>query len=130
MSFLGSIRKRRAIRSYASKLPKMLRDDYGFSRTYAPHQIRATIERNGLNQYYSCYAISMFSDRTDFAQYHEHTGETCDYDMMRAEVAASHFHGDVSFTVSDIIDAFPDTVHHAGGGWHGGADGQGDGGGH
>jgi hypothetical protein len=119
------MRKRRAIRGYVRKLPRMLRADYGFSHNYTPHQVRATIDRNGLNQYYSCYAISMFSDRTDFAQYHESTGETCDYDMMRAEVATSHFHGDVSFTVSDIMHAIPDPVHDAGGGWHGGADGHG-----
>jgi hypothetical protein len=125
MRFLGAIRKRRAIRSYASKLPKMLRDDYGFSRTYAPRQIRATIERNGLNQYHSCYAISMFSDRSDFAQYHESIGEICDYDMMRAEVAANHFHGDVDFTVSDIMHAFPDAFHDAGVSLHGGTDGHG-----
>jgi hypothetical protein len=108
MTFLEALRKRRATRDYARKLPSLLARDYGASRAYTPSQVSRTIERYGLNSDYSCYAISMFSGRMDFDQYHHGLGENCDYDLMRAEVAAAHFNGDVHFTIPDILAAFPD----------------------
>ncbi len=37
------VRKRRAIRSYARRLPRLLAKDYGASKTYTPQQVRKTI---------------------------------------------------------------------------------------
>jgi hypothetical protein len=129
MNFLTALRKRRVTRDYARKLPRLLAKDYGFSQSYSPRQVRSTIERYRLNGDYSCYAISMFSDRPAFEQYHRELGEHCNYDEMRAEVAAAHFNGNSHFTMSHIVEAFPDSTHIGGGGGsHGVAEGHSHGG--
>jgi hypothetical protein len=122
MNYLTAIRKRWATGTYARRLPGLLLRDYGFSSFYTPMQIRRTIERYRLNSDYSCYAISMFSDRTGFDQYHLSIGENCDYDTMRSEIATTLFHGNLNFTVSEIMEAHAGAGHHAGDG-HSGADG-------
>jgi len=122
MAFLEALRKRRVTRDYARRLPKLLAKDYGFALSYSPRQVRSTIERYGLNSDYSCYAISMFSDRVAFEQYHNGLGENCAYDTMRAEVAAAHFNGNAHFTMSDMLDAFPGNADGTGDS-HGTADG-------
>jgi hypothetical protein len=45
----------------------------------------------------------MFSDRDAFNQFHHEIGEHCDYDIMRAEIADRHFHGNSGFTISDVL---------------------------
>ena len=101
--FLRSLRKRRAIRNYARRLPRLLARDYGFSRSYSARQVRRTIEHSGLDAGFSCYGVAMFSDRDEFNQFHHEIGETCDYDAMRAEIADSHFQGNADFTISDVF---------------------------
>jgi hypothetical protein len=125
--YLRSFGKRRAIRSYTRQLPRLLAKDYGFSRTYTARQVRRTVERSGLNVYYSCYAIAMFSDRDAFNQFHHEISENCNYDMMRAEIADGHFHGDIHFTISDICAVSSDAGFDPG---HGGLHGVGSGDGH
>ena len=126
MKFLETVRRRRAIRSYARKLPGLLRRDYGIASFYTPAQINKTIERSGLNNRYSRHAISMFADRAGFNRYHETIGEPGDYDETRSEVAQTQFHGNVNFTVSEIMDAYVVSGDHGGGdGGHGAADGHG-----
>jgi hypothetical protein len=131
--YLRLFGKRRAIRSYARQLPRLLARDYGFSRSYTPWQVRRTVERAGLNVAHSCYAIAMFSDRDAFNQFHHEISENCDYNMMRAEIADGHFHGNIHFTISDICAVASDAGFDPGhGGVHdvGGGDGHGGDGGH
>jgi len=109
MRFVKALRKRWVTRDYARKLPKMLAKDYGFSRSYTPGQVKSTIERYGLNNHYSGYAISMFSDRPACEHYYRGLGETWNYDAVRAEVAAVLFDGNPHFTLLDIIEAFPNS---------------------
>ena len=106
MKFIRRLKKNRAIKSYAKRLPELLAKDYGRSTHYRPLQIKRTIERAGLDPTYSCYAIAMFSGREDFIQFHNEIGETCDFNAMRAEVAHSHFSGDVNFEVSGIANLY------------------------
>jgi hypothetical protein len=129
--YFEALRKRRAIRGYARRLPRLLARDYGASKTYTPQQVRKTIARSGMNTDYSCYGVAMFSGREDFNQFHQSIGETCDYDAMRGEIADSHFHGNTDFTISDISAAFSESGSHSGDGGHhgGGGDGGGDSGG-
>jgi hypothetical protein len=138
IKYIESSRKRRAIRSYARRLPRLLAKDYGHSERYTPQQVRRTIERSGMNMDFSCYGIAMFSGREDFNQFHQSSGENCDYDIMRGEIAATHFNGNSDFTIADMSNAFHDSGshmsdggHHGGGGDSGGSDsgGGGDGGG-
>lgn len=102
MELIKNFKKNRAIKSYIKKLPSLLAKDYGASKTYTPMQVRKTIERSGLSVDYSCYAIAMFSNRELFDEYHQETGENCDYDAMRTDIANQHFHGDAEFSSSDI----------------------------
>ena len=127
MNFISRFRKRRAIKSYVKKLPRLLAKDYGRSAHYRPLQIKRTIERAGLDVVYSCYAVAMFSLREDFTQFHTDVGENCDYDAMRAEVGHSHFSGDAGFTVDDIWNSFPE---HSSEVTHMGSHDSGDGHGH
>ena len=116
--YLRSLAKRRAIRAYTRRLPRLLSKDYGYSQSYTPKQVRRTVERSGLDIEYSCYAVAMFSERDDFNQFHHELGEICDYDAMRAEVADRHFHGNAAFDVSDVFAISSET---AGGPDHSGA---------
>ena len=127
MKFIRRLKKNRAIKSYAKKLPALLAKDYGRSAHYRPLQIKRTIERAGFDPIYACYAIAMFSGREDFLQFHNEVGETCDFDAMRAEVAHSHFAGDVNFDVGDIVNLYSERGSEA---YHPGSQDSGSGHGH
>jgi hypothetical protein len=127
MNIIGHFRKRRAVKAYVKKLPGLLVKDYGRLSNYKPLQVRRTIERAGLDTTYACYAIAMFSSRDDFAQFHMDSGESCDYDAMRGEVAREHFSGDAGFSVEDAL--ISDGGHDSAGG-HGGSHESGGGHGH
>ena len=124
MNIIRSFKKRRAIKSYITKLPRLLAKDYGASKTYTPKQVRSSIERNGLDALYSCYAVAMFSGREDFEQFHSENGESCDYDAMRTEIAHKHFSGNPNFTLEDIVGSHPE---HSSGADHGSHHDAGDG---
>ena len=129
-SYFRSFGKRRAIRSYARQLPRLLVRDYGHSRSYTPLQVRRTVERSGLSVAHSCYAIAMFSDRDGFDHFHHAVGEQCDYTAMRAEIADCQFHGNLAFTTTDVFSLYADPgVDFGQGGSHDGGGGDGHGGG-
>lgn len=50
----------------------------------------------------------MFSERHAFDQYHQETGESCDYDAMRSEIAEKHFDGNSNFEVTDVASVSAD----------------------
>jgi hypothetical protein len=101
LNIIDRFKKRRAIKAYVKKLPGLLAKDYGRLSHYQPLQVRRTIERAGLDTTYACYAIALFSSREDFAQFHNESGESCDYDGIRGEVAQEHFSGDAGFSAVD-----------------------------
>lgn len=96
---VGGWRKRRAIAAYLRRLPGQLRRDYGPADHYTPAQIRASISRAGLDRGHSCYAVAWYAEPEAFAADHAARGEVCDYEAMRADVAASHSggHGAATF---------------------------------
>ena len=102
MGQIAAWRKKLVLRSYVQKLPGLLRRDYGVSSAYTPSQVRQTISRSGLNENYSCYAISLFSSRASFEEYHRTLGESCDYEGMRGEIAAFHPSGTLDFITADV----------------------------
>lgn len=124
MTILGEMLKRRAIRAYLRQLPRMLRRDYGFSQAYTPDQIRATIERNGLNRDHSAYAVAMFSDPAGFAQFLEKAGEQYNRGALQDELANYYFDANTNFAVSQMNHGLTDTGSHSGAA---GYDGHGDG---
>ncbi|HXY58428.1 MAG TPA: DUF6559 family protein [Methylocystis sp.] len=104
MGFLTRFRKRWAIRSYARRLPRLLAADYGRSKRYTPPQVKATIERSGLNSDYFGYAVAMFSDRDGFEHFHAELGENRSFDEARAELLSFCYPGEDHFW--DGADAF------------------------
>jgi hypothetical protein len=67
----------------------------------------------------------MFSARDAFDQFHEASGEHCNFDAMRSEIANDLFGGNPDFSFSDIITAFSES-----GGSHDHGSSHGDGGNH
>jgi len=129
--WIKKFKRNRAVKSYIRKLPRQLAKDYGKSRTYSPQQVRKSIERSKLSVADACYGIAMFSGREAFDIYHRETGETCNFDAMRSEIAEKFFDGNCDFEVSDISSVssdFGDTAgtdsgaSHDSGGGNGGSD--------
>jgi hypothetical protein len=140
MKIWERFRKRKqlkAIRNYILLLPKILGDDYGFSQTYTPEQIKSAIERNDLDNRFISYAVAMFTTPEVFDRYHKETGVILDYNRLRREIQSNFFDysdgypGD--FTYRDIVHmssshghgvSVADSVGHGGaehgGGGHGG----------
>ena len=132
---LRSWRKRRAIAGYVRRLPAQLRRDYGPADRYTPAQVRASIDRAGLDRTFSCYAEALYTDGAAFAADHAARGEICDYEAMRAEVSAGHLGGHGLSTPAEALAASEAAHpagdgfgHHGDGGGHGGGPGGSDGG--
>ncbi|NEX92802.1 DUF6559 family protein [Caulobacter sp. 17J65-9] len=134
----GWFMRRRAISRYRTRLPGLLRRDYGSARNCTPAQVRATIGRYGLSDTYASFAVAMFADRKAFDADQKARAEAGDYNRMRGEVSAACF-GGADFTIADLSSAQAHGHGHDGGdghgghGGHGGHDtghGGGDGGGH
>lgn len=125
MDLISNFRKKRAIKSYIKKLPRLLAKDYGSSKSYTPMQVKKTIERNRLPVIYSGYALAIFSNQDAYNQFYQDIGETCDYDAMRCEVADKHFSGNSNFEMSDVISTSSSYGGFDGGGGFSGGDGGG-----
>jgi hypothetical protein len=72
----------------------------------------------------------MFMSQKEFEAIHRELGETCDYQVMRQEVAELHFSGDSTFSAPDLMahaDSFGpgDSGSGSGAGDSGGGDGSG-----
>ncbi len=128
MGLLARFRARRAIKAYVRWMPRLLHKDYGGSDAYTPAQVRKTIERHGLDSNHCAYAIAMFCDRENFAEFQSQFGASVSFDAMREEIASQYF-GGASFSMSDFSsDSFgADDAPHAGDFGHADA-GHGDGG--
>lgn len=97
------IQKWLAIRSYKKKLGSLLVEGYGKSKQYTPAQVKRTVSKAGLSTYWICYAYSMYCSCDDFVQVHAETGQSCDYEAMRTEVADYFFDTDIAFDASTVV---------------------------
>ena len=97
IKLLNQFRKKKALRSYIQKLPKLLRKDYGLSERYTTGQVRRSIDRYGLNQNYMIYAYAMFTGKNDFINELGSDG----YELIRQEIADAYFNGDAEFVISE-----------------------------
>jgi uncharacterized membrane protein YgcG len=98
-------KKQQAIRTYSKQLGKLLQTRYGIRAKYTPAEVNATIKKSGYGTDYACYAIAMYSDYSDFMEYHRSIGESCNYETMRGEISECLFLSDPSFSPSEAIDA-------------------------
>jgi hypothetical protein len=101
--FILSIMRRRSIRLYARRLGPLLTKRYGYSRQYTGGQIRQTVAGAGVPIAHICFAYAMFMSQKEFDALHRELGETCDYQVMRQEIAELHFSGDSTFSVPDLM---------------------------
>ena len=117
----AAIRKRRAIRSFIRKIGPALERRFGRKSHYSPEEVRHAGRDVRAQPDYFCYAYCIYCSQDDFDHHHRQTGEHCDYDSMRTEVAETYFGGDTSFSAETAIDA-GSSHHDSGGGWFSGGD--------
>jgi len=110
--------------SLASKkrFAKRIGDDlvrhYGKKKFYSTAMVRSSARRQNTNAAWDCWAYSLFTSPREFNEYHRTIGETCDYALMKGDMAAavtdgasaSWFDADVSwldwpdFDLSSVFD--------------------------
>jgi hypothetical protein len=74
-------------RKYISDLGKILVKDYGKKKYYKPKEVKKAHEKSPWNDAgFSCWGMSTYSSHADFDEYHQETGEICDYTTMKAEM--------------------------------------------
>ena len=98
-------RKRRAIRSYVTILPRTLKRRYGKRKRYNEHQVREAMSVAQLDEGPNMsYALAMFLFRREFEGLKKDTEEGSDYDSLRQEIGDSYFQGNAGFTIHDALD--------------------------
>lgn len=74
-------------RKYISDLGKILVTDYGKKKYYKPKEVKKAHKKSEWSGYdFSCWGMSTYSSHADFDEYHQATGEICDYTSMKAEM--------------------------------------------
>ncbi|WP_040005661.1 hypothetical protein [Fibrisoma limi] len=90
-------------KEYITDIGRILVKEYGKKEYYQPEEVKDAHNKSkwydGLD--FSCWGMSTFSSHADFDQYHQRTGELCDYVDMKAEM----LHGLSLSTGSDIFDS-------------------------
>ena len=92
MGVLERRRLRRAIWSYARKLPSLLLRDYGAGRWYSAQQVRGTVERSRLSTEHLPYALLMFSEQAEFDRHCREVGTLFDIVAMRGQIGPANLH--------------------------------------
>jgi hypothetical protein len=80
------LKKRRAIRSYRTKLATKLRQRYGREKHYSPEQVRSAAVDSSVSVDWLCYAYALYCTQEAFDEHHRVVGEQCDYVAMRGEL--------------------------------------------
>jgi hypothetical protein len=92
-------------KEYITEIGKILVADYGKLKYYKPEQVKKAHEKSkwhsGLD--FSCWGMSTFSSHTDFDNYHQQTGEICDYVSMKTEMLQG-----LSLSSASNLTALPD----------------------
>lgn len=97
--------KKRAIRTYAKRLGRLLRTRYGEQKHYTPAQVKDIMKEWGYSTSYDCYGLAMYCDCADFIDYHRAIGTHCNYEAMRHEISHCLSLTDATFSVSDVMEA-------------------------
>jgi hypothetical protein len=75
-------------KEYISDIGKILVEENGKKKYYKPEEVKKAHKKSkwhdGNN--FSCWGMSTFSSHSDFDNYHEETGEVCDYVEMKTEM--------------------------------------------
>ena len=68
MGWLRTWRVNRAAKQYALRLPRRLKEGWGFSEYYTPGQIKAAVKKLGLNADFICLGYAAFLPEEQFDQ--------------------------------------------------------------
>lgn len=98
-------RKERTLRKRIRCIGLDLARDHGKKISYSTAEVRTAWLRRGYSFDYMCYAIGAFASPRDFYDYHLERGETCDYNEMRQEVGDICAHGNLYFSIDDLLGA-------------------------
>ncbi len=75
-------------KEYITDIGKILVQENGKKKFYKPEEVKKAHRKSkwydGLD--FSCWGMSTFSSHSDFDEYHEQTGEVCDYVEMKTEM--------------------------------------------
>lgn len=75
-------------KEYLTDIGKILVKDYGKKKYYKPEEVKNAHRKSkwydGID--FSCWGMSTYSSHQDFDNYHEQTGEVCDYVEMKTEM--------------------------------------------
>jgi hypothetical protein len=73
-------------KEYLSDIGKILVKDYGKKKYYKPEEVKKAHKKSKWNDGvdFSCWGMSTFSSHSDFTDYHQQTGEQCDYTEMKS----------------------------------------------
>jgi len=75
-------------KEYISDIGKILVGENGKKKYYEPEEVKKAHQKSkwydGLD--FSCWAMATFSSHPDFDNYHDITGEACDYIGMKKEM--------------------------------------------
>tara|TARA_B100000809_G_C14667188_1_gene361833 strand:- start:89 stop:487 length:399 start_codon:yes stop_codon:yes gene_type:complete len=92
-------------KEYISDIAKILIKNNGKKKYYKPEEVKEAHKQSkwydGLD--FSCWGMSTFSSHTDFDNYHQETGEICDYVEMKTEMISG-----LSITSSVVWTDIPD----------------------
>jgi len=104
MRIFERFRKRRAIRSYLTVLPPLLKKRFGKHKHYTEGQVLRTLNEAGLNQKYTDYALAMYVSHHEFESLMRENKLPCEYKEIRQEIADHFLKGDTSFNTHDVFD--------------------------
>lgn len=75
-------------KEYITEIGKILIEAHGKKKYYKPEEVKKAHRKSKWheNMDFSCWGMSTFSSHADFDQYHQDTGESCDYTEMKTEM--------------------------------------------
>jgi hypothetical protein len=74
-------------RKYISDVGKILVKEYGKKKYYKPKEVKEAHKQSPWADIdFVCWVMSTYSSHSDFDEYHQQTGEACDYTSMKTEM--------------------------------------------
>ncbi len=62
---------------------------YGKKRYYTVQEVKEANRRQNIHLDFGCWSHATFNTHSDFDQYHQSIGESCDYAAMKSEMLSS-----------------------------------------
>jgi hypothetical protein len=63
--------------------------NYGKKKYYTVQEVKNANRRQNISVDFGCWSHATFNSHSDFDEYHQSLGETCDYVSMKAEMLSS-----------------------------------------